>query len=306
MKPEVIRLTADAADRGQRVDQFLAHKLPSLSRSRVQALIAEGQVSLDQEPTRPSHRLKGGEALELVLAPPVPAEPQAEALPLRVLFQDKDLLVLDKAAGMVVHPGAGHARGTLVNALLHHVTDLQGIGGTLRPGLVHRLDKDTSGLLVVAKNEHALKALQDAFRSREVEKTYLALVVGQPPDTGTIRTLYGRHPTQRVRFSGKVARGKPAVTHYRVVERLGDLALVEVKLETGRTHQIRVHLAEAGFPLVSDALYGPKKAQRKELIGRQALHAAKLAFRHPRTAKSMAFEAPLPDDFQAALRALRG
>jgi 23S rRNA pseudouridine1911/1915/1917 synthase len=306
VKPEVVRVTADDAARGQRVDQLLASRVPSLSRSRVQGLIEAGAVTVDGQPTRASHRLKGTEAIEFVIAPPEPAEPQAEALPLRVLFQDKDLLVLDKAAGMVVHPGAGHATGTLVNALLHHVTDLQGIGGTLRPGLVHRLDKDTSGVLVVAKNEKTLTALQDAFKSREVEKVYLALVVGQPPAEGTIRTLYGRHPTQRVRFTGKVKTGKTAVTHYRVQERFDGLALVEVTLETGRTHQIRVHLAEAGFPLVSDALYGPKKAQRPELIGRQALHAARLSFHHPRTKKALTFEAELPPDFARALQTLRG
>jgi 23S rRNA pseudouridine1911/1915/1917 synthase len=291
--------------RGRRLDQFLVEHAPDLSRSRVQALIDEGAVSVDGRTRKSSHRLRGGERVELVPPMPVSAEPAPEAIALTVLHEDRDLLVVDKPAGMVVHPGAGHRSGTLVNALLHHVTDLGGVGGALRPGLVHRLDKDTSGLLVITKHDVALRALQAAFKSREVEKTYLALVLGQPPDAGTFRTTHARHPTQRRRFTGRLATGRLAVTHYRVVERYAEAAKVEVNLETGRTHQIRMHFAEARYPLLSDALYGAKAAQRPSLIARQALHAWKLAFRHPRTGRRLTFSAPPPEDFKAAEARLR-
>ncbi|MEW6432211.1 MAG: RluA family pseudouridine synthase [Myxococcota bacterium] len=294
------RVQASEADRGARLDQFLAAHLPSLSRSRVQALIAAGQVSIDGRPARASQRIKGHESVLVEVPPPEPAEPAAEDLPLAVLYQDADLLVLDKAAGMVVHPAAGHRGGTLVNALLHHVKDLKGVGGALRPGLVHRLDKDTSGVLVIAKHDEALATLQAAFKAREVEKVYVALVHGQPADEGTFRTLHGRHPTQRRKFTGRVVRGKEAVTHWRVTRRFAHAARVEVRLETGRTHQIRVHFAEAGHPLVSDDLYGTRASRRPEVIGRQALHAWKLVFPHPRTGRRLCFTAPVPADFRAA------
>ena len=297
-------MVAGPEARGVRLDQFLAQARPELSRARIQALIEAGQVQIGGVRPKASLRLQGTEQIELTVPAPVAAVPQAEDLPLTVLFQDRDIAVLDKAAGMVVHPGAGHAAGTLVNALLHHVKDLKGIGGELRPGIVHRLDKDTSGLLVVAKHDVALRALQAAFKSREVEKTYLALVWGQPPDAGTFRTLHGRHPTRRTRFTGKVKVGKPAVTHFKVSKRFPTAALVEVGLETGRTHQIRVHFAEAGFPLLSDALYGTRSSRRPEVIGRQALHAWRLAFAHPRTGKPLSFTAPPPEDFQVAQRRL--
>ena len=300
----VLRVAATGA-RGVRLDQFLARQWTAFSRSRLQALIDEGHVRLDGAPAAAaSFRLKGTEQIELEEPAPIASEPEAEDLPLEVLYQDRDLLVLDKAAGMVVHPGAGHASGTLVNALLHHVTDLQGVGGALRPGLVHRLDKDTSGVLVVAKNDQALRALQGAFKSRSVEKRYLALVAGQPPDSGTIETLHGRHPKHRQRFTGKVKVGRPAITHYQVTRRYLQGARVEVRLETGRTHQIRVHLSELGFPILGDELYGTKASLHPELIGRQALHAWKLSFPHPRTGKAMHFEAPIPADLKRAEKAM--
>jgi 23S rRNA pseudouridine1911/1915/1917 synthase len=213
---------------------------------------------------------------------------------------------------MVVHPAAGHARGTLVNALLHQVKDLGGIGGELRPGVVHRLDKDTSGCLVVAKNDQALSALQAAFKGREVKKTYLALVHGIPERAeGRIETPYGRHPVHRKRFTGRVKSGKPAATVYRVCERFDGAALLEVDLLTGRTHQVRVHLSEMGHPLLCDALYGRARkakgalAEAQQALNRQALHAWKLAFAHPRTGRRLSFEAPLPSDFSRALELLR-
>lgn len=297
-------VVAGPSDAGLRVDRFLAARLPELSRARLQALIEEGQVLLRGAPVKASLRLRGGEVFEVRVPPPVEAAPQAEDLPLSVVFQDRDLLVVDKAAGMVVHPGAGHAGGTLVNALLHHVKDLAGVGGELRPGIVHRLDKDTSGLLVIAKNDVALRALQEAFKSRDVEKTYLALVAGQPPDEGTFDTLHARHPTQRMKFTGKAKSGKRAVTHFRVTKRFARAARVEINLETGRTHQIRVHFAEAGFPLLSDALYGTRAAQRPAVIARQALHAWRLSFTHPRTGKLLSFTASPPRDWRDAEKVL--
>jgi 23S rRNA pseudouridine1911/1915/1917 synthase len=298
--------------RGERVDQHLARAMPDLTRSRLQGLIEEGHVLVDGKPARAALRLKGGELLSVHVPAPVPAIPMAEELPLEVLHEDRDLVVVNKAAGMVVHPGAGHASGTLVNALLHRVKDLAGVGGELRPGIVHRLDKDTTGCLVVAKHEQALVALQKSFKTRAVEKTYLALVHGHPKKSeGRIETLYGRHPVHRQRFTGKVKDGKPAITVYRVRELFEGAALVELDLLTGRTHQIRVHLAELGHPLLCDALYGAGRkgkgsvARAQEGLGRQALHAWRLAFEHPRTGKRLTLEAPLPPDFEAALDVLR-
>ncbi|GMU59956.1 MAG: putative RNA pseudouridine synthase [Myxococcaceae bacterium] len=298
------RVAVTESDRGSRLDQFLGARLEGVSRSRAQALIDDGRVTVDGKPARASTRLKGGEVVLVDVPAPAPVEPQPEDLPLSVLYQDGDLLVLDKAAGMVVHPAAGHRGGTLVNALLHHVTDLQGVGGALRPGLVHRLDKDTSGVLVIAKHDQALHALQAAFKAREVDKIYLALVHGQPADRGTFRTLHGRHPTQRLKFTTRVARGREAVTHWEVTRRFAKAARVQIRLETGRTHQIRVHFAEAGHPLLSDALYGTRASKRSEVISRQALHAWKLAFPHPRTGRRLSFTAPVPADFKAAEKAL--
>ena len=299
-----------AASRGARLDRVLAELFPALSRSRLQTLVRGGHVLVDGQPAAVAHRVRGGERVEVTLPPPEPALPEPEDLPLRILYQDADLVVLDKAAGVVVHPGAGHARGTLVNALLHHVRDLAGVGGQLRPGLVHRLDKETSGCLVVAKTDAALAALQAAFKRREVEKTYLALVHGHPPAEGRIETRYGRHPRHRMRFTGRLSDGKPALTAYRTRERLHGAALLEVELLTGRTHQIRVHLAEAGHPLLGDALYGkPARDARvraaEAALGRQAVHAWRLAFPHPRTGRRRAFEAPPPGDLRAAVAALR-
>jgi 23S rRNA pseudouridine1911/1915/1917 synthase len=300
--------------RGERLDQHLSRVFPELSRSRVQALIDEGQVRVDGRVPKGSARVRGGEQIEVVIPPPVPTTPQAEDLPLSILVEDRDLVVLDKAAGMVVHPAAGNWQGTLVNALLHKVKDLQGVGGELRPGLVHRLDKDTTGCMVVAKNEKALAALQAAFKSREVSKLYLALVHGVPsPPEGRIETFYGRHPIHRKRFTGKVKEGKRAETAYRVLETFGtSAALVEVNLLTGRTHQVRVHFSELGHPLLGDELYGgtkrtkdPVAAAAQELLGRQGLHAWRLSFPHPRTGKALSFEAPVPADFERGLESLR-
>jgi 23S rRNA pseudouridine1911/1915/1917 synthase len=297
----------DPSASGERLDRALVTVLPELSRSRIQALLAGGHVLVEGRPGRPAQRVRGGEQVQVLLPPPDPAVPEPEDLPLTVLHEDADLLIIDKPAGLVVHPAAGHARGTLVNALLHHVRGLSGVGGVLRPGIVHRLDKETSGCLVVAKNDAALLALQKAFQARTVEKTYLALVHGHPAAQGRLQTLHGRHPGDRKRFSGRVKTGKEAVTSWRVVRVLHGSALLEVSLETGRTHQIRVHLSESGHPLLGDALYGAARkgdARVKAVqarLGRQALHAWKLAFPHPRSGRTLRCEAPVPADLAQAL-----
>jgi 23S rRNA pseudouridine1911/1915/1917 synthase len=297
--------------RGERLDAHLARAFPMLSRARIQALLAEKSILVDDKAMKPSARVRGGERVKVVIPPPRSAKATPEDLPLRILFEDEELIVLDKAPGMVVHPSAGHWQGTLVNALLHRVKGLPGIGGEARPGIVHRLDKDTSGCLVVAKTERSFLALQKAFKSRRVKKTYLALVHGQPPERGRIETLYGRHPVHRKRFTGRLKEGKPALTEYKVLEPLHGAALVEVALHTGRTHQIRVHLAEAGFPLLGDKLYGgAKRGDARVLaaqgrLGRQALHAFRLGFEHPVRRRLVSFEASVPEDLQRALEALR-
>ena len=306
------RLTLGPSFRGERLDRAIASSLPELTRSRVQSLLEAGRVHVDGKPGRAAHRVKGGERVEVTVPPPAPAVPEPEDLPLNVLHEDRDLLVVDKPAGLVVHPAAGHPRGTLVNALLHHVSGLSGVGGVLRPGIVHRLDKETSGCLVVAKNDAALRALQRAFHERTVEKTYLALVHGHPAVTGWLDTLHARHPRDRKRFTGRARTGKPAVTTWRVGTLLHGAALLEVGLETGRTHQIRVHLSELGHPLLGDALYGgTRKGDARvkavqTLLGRQGLHAWKLAFPHPRTGKPVRCEAPVPADLREAVEALSG
>lgn len=287
---------------------------PDLSRARVQRLLSEGRIRLDGRAAKASSRLKGGERVEVEVPEPEPPGLLAQDLPLALLYQDEDLLVIDKAAGMAVHPARGTPHSTVVNALLHRL----GPGPGSRLGLVHRLDKGTSGCLVVARTEAALAALQAAFKARRVEKTYLALCHGRLPAEGRLDTPYGRHPRERTRFSGRVRAARRAVTAWRVAERFGDAAsLAQVALHTGRTHQIRVHLAEAGHPLLGDAAYGGRRREARlppghparraaEALGRQALHAWRLGLDHPRTGRPLSFEAPLPEDFQRALRVLRG
>lgn len=251
----------------------------------------------------------------MAFAPPpaVPVELLPEAIPLRVLFEDRHLIVVDKPAGMVVHPAAGNPSGTLVNALLAHCTDLAGIGGELRPGIVHRLDKDTSGVLVATKDDATHAALAALFKKKDLTRLYDAVVSPAPRgESGTVRTLYGRHPTQRKRFTSRVEEGKPAITHWRVVERfVVGAALIECRLETGRTHQIRVHMAETGHAVLGDRVYGrpPREGMLRDLgerIGRQALHARVLGFRHPVTGETMEFRSEMPADMRVLLEGLRG
>jgi 23S rRNA pseudouridine1911/1915/1917 synthase len=289
---------------GGRLDAVIAAAVESLSRTQVQRLIDEGRVTWrGAVAAKANTKVEPGDAIEIRVPPPEPLEVLPEDIPLAVLFEDADLIAIDKPAGLVVHPAPGHASGTLVNALLFHCKDLSGIGGVVRPGIVHRLDKDTTGVMVATKSDRAHAALAAAFAGKSgVERAYVALASPRPPQLrGTLRTLYGRHPGDRKKFSSKVAAGKPAVTHYEVLEKLGTSALVRFVLETGRTHQIRVHAADHGFPLIGDAMYGKKSP----LIARQALHAQLLAFAHPVTGAPLRFEAPPPADFAAALAALR-
>ncbi len=303
----------EAGDDRPRLDAFVAARDATLSRAQVQRLIEEGEVTVNgAAPTKAGLRLHVGDQVAVTIRPPVAVELVPEAMALAVLFEDRHLVVLDKPAGLVVHPAPGHATGTLVHGLLAHVDDLAGIGGELRPGIVHRLDKDTSGVMVVAKDEPTQQALSAAFKAKtEVVREYVAVCAPAPPSArGTIRTLYDRHPVDRKRFSSKVARGKPAVTHWEVVERLGHgAALVRCRLETGRTHQIRVHLADQGWPLVGDPVYGRRyPGELGELarrLGRQALHAAQLELVHPITGARLAFTTEPPADLAALLAALR-
>ena len=288
-----------------RLDRFLASQLSGHSRARLQRLIRARFVRLNGQAARPRDLVHAGDEIELTEPPLEKIDNQPEHIPLEILFEDDDLIVISKPAGLVVHPGAAHREHTLVNALLHHCPALSGIGGKERPGIVHRLDKDTSGCLVVAKTELALRGLQAQFKSRAVEKRYRALVHGAPPDERELDTLFGRHPVHRKRFSSKVRQGRRAVTRFRVLARAPGAAWLEVELLTGRTHQIRAHLAEAGWPLFCDALYGRRESGPvAEVLRRQALHAFQLAFDHPMTGARIACEAPLPADLRAALSAL--
>lgn len=286
-----------------RLDVFLAGCFPDLTRSRCQTLIAQGQAEVEGRPERASYRVKAGERVTLDLPDPTPSELVPEDIPLDIVYEDADILVVNKPRGMVVHPAAGNETGTLVQALLHHCHDLSGIGGEARPGIVHRIDKDTTGLLVVAKRDAAHQALAAQIQDKTCRRIYWALVEGRMPrDAGSVDAPIGRSPSDRKRMA-VVERGRQAITHYRVLERFEHETLVECRLTTGRTHQIRVHMAFLGHPVVGDPVYGFKK-QRYRLSG-QLLHAARLELIHPRTGAPMAFEAPLPEDFDSLLQKLR-
>lgn len=296
----------------ERLDLFIARQEPELTRSAVQRLVEAGRVTVDGAPVRPSLKLKGGERIVIEVPPPLPAAPVAEQIPLEVLYEDHDLIVVNKPAGMSVHPGAGRQEGTLVNALLGHCDDLSGIGGEVRPGIVHRIDKDTTGVLVAAKNDKSHQGLAHQFKEHSIKRVYLALVYGSPKtDRGSIDADIGRHPTDRKRMSGTARRGRRAVTHWKVTGRYGQVSALELRLETGRTHQIRVHLSEAGHPLLGDPVYGgagrlpglkdPRLRALVKGLGRQALHARTLGFIHPVTGGYLEFSAPLPEDMQHIL-----
>jgi 23S rRNA pseudouridine1911/1915/1917 synthase len=323
-----LQAEAEASHEGLRLDRFLSERLPQLSRTRVQSLIKEGRVSLGGATIIDvKYRVKPGERFRLDLPPAAAPEPRAESIPLDVIFEDDALIVIDKPAGLVVHPGAGHPAGTLVNALIAHCgATLSGIGGVARPGIIHRLDKDTSGLMVVAKTDEAHRALAEQFadhgKSGVLERGYVALVWGVPARPyGTIDAPIGRHPTSRTKMAVLRSKGRAAATHWRVIATFGRgkekiASLLECTLETGRTHQVRVHLAHIGHPLIGDPLYGPgfKSKLRKlpeplrgklEALDRQALHAAKLAFAHPLTGTLLKFNSPLPRDLSEIVEAFK-
>jgi len=289
---------------GERLDLFLVRRQPELSRSHVQKLISRGAALVEGRERKGSYKLTAGESVELTLPEPEPLDIRAEDIPLSVLYEDHDIIVVDKPRGMVVHPAAGISSGTLVNALLFHCRDLSGINGALRPGIVHRLDKDTSGVMVAAKNDAAHLDLAEQIRTKSAQRTYLAVVHGNiREEAGTIKGAIGRHPTDRQRMAIVREHGKEAVTHFRVRERFGAYTLIECRLETGRTHQIRVHMTSIGHPLVNDPKYGPRKTPFA--IKGQALHSRSLTLRHPATGEQMTFEAPIPEDFAGIIRALR-
>ena len=296
----------------ERVDVALS-SVAGITRSQARRWIDDGRVKVNDRPVRASDRVSIGDALAARPPETAPSPLTPEAIPLDVLHEDEDLIVVDKPAGMVVHPAPGHASGTLVNALLHHCADLGGVGGVARPGIVHRLDRGTSGVLVAAKNDAAHVALAEQFRDHSIERVYLALARGAPAaDEGRVDRPIGRHRTDRKRFSVNAPRSREAHTAWRVLERIHEsggsaaYAWLEVRPETGRTHQIRVHLASAGLPIVGDPVYG-RKTRSPHTFGleRPALHAALLGFTHPRTGRRLGFEAPLPDDLAAALARAR-
>jgi 23S rRNA pseudouridine1911/1915/1917 synthase len=310
-----IELTYHSDNSPERLDLFISREVPDLTRTAVQRLIDAGLITVNGVPPRSSLKLKGGERISIEIPPPTPAVPLAEELPLAILYEDSDLIVLDKAAGMPVHPGAGNPDGTLVNALLSHCDDLSGIGGEIRPGIVHRIDKDTTGVIVVAKNDHAHLELARQFEEHSIKRVYFALVYGSPKtDKGRIESAIGRHPVDRKKMSGTARHGKHAVTHWKVIGRYGPVTAVELRLETGRTHQIRVHLSESGYPLLGDPVYGgsgrlsglkdPTLQALIRKLGRQALHARTLGFLHPVSGEYQEFSSPLPDDMAKILEHL--
>lgn len=294
-----MEVPAEAA--GSRLDRWLADQLPDFSRSHLQQLISNGCVTISDRPTKASARLEAGQTVNLQVPEVKPIELRAEAIPLTVVYEDDDLLALDKPAGLVVHPAPGHPSGTLVNALLARWRDFKGLKGDLRPGLVHRLDKDTSGLLIVAKNDASMLKLSTQIKERRVKKEYLALVEGRlEPAEGRIEAPVGRHPTERQQMA-VVRGGRESTTHFSVEQYFKDFSLVRARPVTGRTHQIRVHLAFAGHPVAGDDVYGHRRVPG---LPRQFLHAARLGFTQPTTGEWIQLEAPLPEDLQVFLDSL--
>jgi 23S rRNA pseudouridine1911/1915/1917 synthase len=301
-----MRLSAESSDAGKRLDQMLHERLPRFSRSRIQEWIKSGRVLVDGAPGRPSRVVRGAEIIELEPAQPAPLHAAPEDIPLTVLYEDEDLVAVDKPAGMVVHAGAGVHSGTLVNALLHRFAALSGVGGPLRPGIVHRLDRHTSGVLLVAKNDAAHQQLAAQFSGRRVEKVYLALVHGRvAPESGRIERPIARDPVHRTRMTARLASGRAAWSEYRVLRRFARFTFLEVRIGTGRTHQIRVHLASIGHPVAGDALYGaPARIEGVPPLGRYFLHAHRIRFRLPSTGEDLVVEAPLPASLAEWMEAL--
>ncbi|MGY2795504.1 23S rRNA pseudouridine1911/1915/1917 synthase [Thermostichus sp. MS-CIW-36] len=304
---DIRQIRVTEKQQGLRLDRGLAEQLPELSRSRLQQLIRQGQVWLNGQPCRDKDRpLQAGDEVEVRIPPATPTALQPEPIPLDILYEDDDLLVINKPRGLVVHPAPGHASGTLVHALLAHCPHLSGINGELRPGIVHRLDKDTTGALVIAKHDQAHQHLQAQIQAKTARRIYLGVVFGRPAQSqGTVSAPIGRHPVDRQKMAVLTpGQGRVAVTHWQVLERLGNYTLMQFELETGRTHQIRVHAAHLRLPIVGDPLYTQSKTSPVKLSG-QALHAWKLSFIHPRSGQPMHFTAPLPEEFERLLRQLR-
>ncbi len=306
--------TVASADTKTRLDIFLSQKLPELTRSRIKKLIEDGQTSLNNKPAKAGVKIKTGDQIGITIPAPQPIKAEPEKIPLDIVYEDRHIIVINKPHGLAVHPGAGRAKGTLVNALLYHCKDLSGIGGALRPGIVHRIDKDTSGVLVVAKTDKSHQFLSKQFKEHSMKRRYLALVWGMVKnDEGTIDLPIGRHVSERKKMSVRTSRGRRAVTHYKVIKRFDNFTLIEATLETGRTHQIRVHLSAIRHPVAGDPVYGkknmpsglsPKLTILLKNLKRQALHAQTLGIIHPETKEYMEFTAPLPDDIKDIITAL--
>ena len=295
----------DRNTEGQRIDRYLSDELEDRSRSYIQKIMKEGYVKVNQKPVKSNYRLSFGDSVEVTL--PEAKEPDIvpENIPLDILYEDQDIIMINKPKQMVVHPAPGHYSGTLVNALMYHCGDeLSGINGYMRPGIVHRIDMDTTGSLVVCKNDKAHQSLSEQLKVHSIRRIYVAIVHGNiKEDSGTVNAPIGRHPTDRKKMSTHCKNGRDAVTHYKVLERFGDYTYIQCELETGRTHQIRVHMASIGHPLLGDQVYGPKKCPFSKLVG-QTLHARTLGFIHPRTNEYIEVNAPLPDYFLNLLEKL--
>jgi 23S rRNA pseudouridine1911/1915/1917 synthase len=308
LKPVQINPLPD--ERGMRLDVFLARHLPQFTRSHIQALNRTGAVRVAGKEEKAGYRIRGDETVEVDLAPPSVSTLEPQPIPLKIVYEDEDLAVIDKPAGLSVHPGAGTGVATLVHALLFHFKKLSGAGGEARPGIVHRIDKGTSGLLVVAKNDEAHVGLSRQFQNRTVQKSYLALVHGKLKNpSGEISMNIGRHPTVRTRMSAQKGRGRTALSFYRTIEVIRDFSLLEVRIKTGRTHQIRVHLSALGHPVAGDDVYGEHRyaqfAKKYGKPGRYFLHAAELKFSQPRTGEPLEFRSALPEDLRALLERIR-
>ena len=297
----------EAEQEGERLDLYLSLIYPDYSRSFFQKLIKGDQVLVNGIPQKPSCKVKAEDLVRVTIPDAVETRIEAEDIPLDILYEDDDLLVVNKPKGMVVHPSVGHYSGTLVNAIMYHCKDsLSGINGQIRPGIVHRIDMDTTGSLIVCKNDEAHASIAEQIKAHSCNRIYEGIVYGNvKDDEGRIEGAIGRHPTDRKKMAINEKNGKPAVTHYRVLERFGNYTYMEFKLETGRTHQIRVHMSSIGHPLLGDALYASGKSSFKNLQG-QTLHARQIGFRHPKTGVYMEFQAPLPDYFQKLLSGFRG
>lgn len=302
-EPETEILRVQDEEAGERIDRFLAERIADMSRSQIQSLIEDGAVLVHNKQVKSNYKLRRGDEVTVTLPEPEPTEVEPENIPLDIVYQDSDVVVVNKPRGMVVHPAAGHMKGTLVNALLYHCKDLSGINGVLRPGIVHRIDKDTSGLMMAAKNDKAHQSLAEQLKAHTVTRKYIAIVHGVVNhDLGTVDAPIGRHPVHRLRMAVVKSGGRHAVTHFAVSERFKQYTLLECKLETGRTHQIRVHMDFIGHPLAGDPVYGPKRTLS---IDGQALHAQVLGFDHPGTGEYLEFTSDLPHDITRLIEELR-